>query len=150
MQYRVMFISYGQYKPDAKEILEAQDPKIAFEKFCEMKTNTTHEEIVVDPIGWRGYFMMVERFKNPNFIPVQKEIAPEKHSNINVERTKSSVLETFVTPDFEKFNPTTDSETLKTIMLIQAKQLYWIRIIGIPFLCSSVIAGIYMIVRIFI
>jgi hypothetical protein len=29
---------------------------------------------------------------------------------------------------------------------IQDKQLYWIRLIGIPFLCSAVITAIYMII----
>jgi len=67
---------------------------------------------------------------NPNCKAEKPSQDRPKNTTQEGQQNKSSVLETLATPDFEKSNPATDSEALKTIILIQAKQLYWIRIIG--------------------
>ncbi len=117
----------------------------ALKAFTKKHPNPNYPNVVIDP----GLSEPNKYDSNPNYKEEKAIQDRPKNTTQEGQQNKSSVLETLATPNFEKANPTTDSETLRTIMLIQAKQLYWIRIIGIPFLCSAGIVAIYMVFQIF-
>ena len=77
---------------------------------------------------------------SPNFAKVNTE-PTSNHQKI----IKSTASDSEKKSDII-LNSSRQNEILFKILETQENQLYWIRLIGIPFLCSAVITAIYMII----
>ncbi len=137
MKYKVYYSKSESVQNSPQIEIEASDQKSAAEVF-RVKFPAKHARIItVDPIGLVGVFFGPSFLENPDFDPNAKPT-----DDINVSASNRLENQTAgVQRDTES--------TIKEILEVQKTQLYWIRIIGIPFLCSAVITAIYIILSIF-
>ena len=132
-KYSVYFFSITHGEFDRTSI-DADSFAAAYEKYLVGKGANNFSSVKVAPFGWIEYIISgSQSFPNPLFKP--SETVEVKEGQKNRGMLETDITETFYpTPSFSK----ADSGKLDKLIELQQKQLYWIRIIGIPFLLAAI------------
>lgn len=143
-KYSVYFHSITHGELDRSSI-DADSFDDAYQKYIVGKDSNNFESVVVSPFGWLDYAISGNRsFKNPLYKPVEKPKAPDNHK-------QTSESENDISNSFYATSSVTKahSEKLDKLIELQEKQLYWIRIIGIPFLFAAIGTFLTLLIRVF-
>jgi len=125
--------------------IEADSFDDAYQKYIVDKDFNDFESVVVSPFGWLDYAISGnKKFKNPLYKPVEKPKTPDSYKQTSESETCIS-KSFYSTCSLSK----TDSGKLDKLIELQEKQLYWIRIIGIPFLFAAIGSFLVLIIRAF-
>lgn len=135
-KFDVYFYSDAKGAKD-REIINAETHEAAFKKYLVGKNINDFKLIYVDTASFfdslTSSVQSLQSFNNPLYKSDEAEInqnneKPLSGSDDNVSTSFCS------TPSFSK----ADSGKLDKLIELQEKQLYWIRIIGIPFLFAAI------------
>ncbi len=141
-KYSVYFHSMMHGEFDRTSI-NAESFESAYKKYLVGKESNNFESVVVSPFGWINYFISGSKsFPNPLFKPSETVKVEEAHNQAAKSATDIS-KSFYLTSSLSK----TDSGKLDKLIELQEKQLFWIRIIGIPFLLAAIGYFIALIIR---
>lgn len=143
-KFRVYFFSEAKGEKDI-EIINAESHEAAFKKYLVGKNIKDFKLIGVDNAGFfDSLTFSVQTFNNPLYKNDEAEINQDNEKHVS--GSDANVPTSFYsTCSLSK----ADSGKLDKLIELQQKQLYWIRIIGIPFLFAAIGTFLALIIRAF-
>ena len=130
-KYDVLFSTKNKgFQTGLKQII-ADSPEEAFKKFLVGKEPNKFQLVVVSGSGFWDFIKSPESFPNPLFSPDEIKDRPSENGASACELAAAKKY--YKKDSFRKYQ----SDKLDKLIELQEKQLYWIRIIGIPFLFAS-------------
>lgn len=144
-KFDVCFSSATKGKQFDRSQIDANSPEEAFHKFLDGKPPNDYEVVVVSAASFlESIRTMPESFPNPLYRPSEiPKPAVDKINTANINLNCDDLRST--SNMFFKF----PEEKLDKLIELHEKQLYWIRIIGIPFLFAAIGTFLALIIRIF-
>ena len=131
-KYDVLFSNKNKFLQTGLKQIIADSPEEAFKKFLVGKEPNKFELVVVSGSGFWDFIKSPESFPNPLFRPDEIKNRPSKN---DAAANELAADKTYYKKDgFRKHQ----SDKLDRLIELQEKQLYWIRIIGIPFLFAAI------------
>ena len=131
-KYDVLFSNKNKFLQTGLKQIIADSPEEAFKKFLVGKEPNKFELVVVSGSGFWDFIKSPEYFPNPLFRPDEIINRPSKN---RASENELAADKTYYKKDgFRKHQ----SDKLDRLIELQEKQLYWIRIIGIPFLFAAI------------
>lgn len=143
-KYDVYFLSEEKGEKD-RETIKAESHEEAFKTYLVGKTANNFEVVVVEVAGFfDSLTSSTQSFKNPLY--KIDEIVGNRDYEKPVSDSEDNISNSFsATSSVTKAH----SEKLDKLIELQEKQLYWIRIIGIPFLFAAIGTFLALIIRAF-
>jgi len=146
-KFDVCFYSEAKGAKD-REIINAETHEAALKKYLIGKNINDFKFIYVDTAGFfdslTSSVQSLQKFNNPLYKSDEAEIIQDNEKHVS--GSDANVPTSFYsTPSVSK----ADSGKLDKLIELQEKQLYWIRIIGIPFLFAAIGSFLVLIIRAF-
>ncbi|MBM3454993.1 MAG: hypothetical protein FJX80_07575 [Bacteroidetes bacterium] len=145
-KYFVYFMEeFGGELSQQKTVL-AESKEEARDNYLIENKSEKHPLIMVSPVA---FFSNPQVFDNPIYQKKKKQIIGTEQKINCEEASEGGPVENnisasfYSTPSFSK----ADSRKLDKLIELQEKQLFWIRIIGIPFLMAAIGSLIVLIIR---